>query len=79
MRRSAAIPCTSTLPENCCLPTMSRTWNGFSAFTINAGHTKVWHMADINGYERSHPEVTSTEAKRRKVAGYAAALRRKKG
>ncbi len=46
------------------------------AFTINAGRTKVWTMADVNGYETNHPELTSEEAKRRKRAGYAAALAR---
>jgi hypothetical protein len=48
------------------------------AFTINRGRTKVWSMAEINGYERRHPEVTSAEAKRRKIAGYAAAIAKKR-
>jgi predicted DNA-binding transcriptional regulator AlpA len=46
-------------------------------FTINAGHTKVWRLGDIAAYETQHPEVTSEDAKRRKVAGYARALARK--
>jgi hypothetical protein len=48
------------------------------AFTINGGRTKVWTMADIDVYERLHPEVTSPEAKRRKIAGYAIALAKKR-
>ena len=47
-------------------------------FTINGGHTKVWHSADIKTYERSHPELTSEEKKRRKVAAYAGRNLRKK-
>ena len=48
------------------------------AFTINAGKTKVWSVADIEVYERDHKEVTSQEAKRRKIAGYAIALAKKR-
>jgi hypothetical protein len=43
-------------------------------FTINAGRTKVWHMADIRAFEARHPEVTSEDAKRRKVVGFALAV-----
>jgi len=46
--------------------------------TINAGRTKVWYLPDIERYERAHPELTSEQAKRRKVAGYAIALARKR-
>lgn len=41
------------------------------AFTINHGHNKVWHLSDVVKFERTHPEFTSENAKRRKVAGYA--------
>ena len=47
-------------------------------FAINAGRTKVWYLPDIEGYERAHPELTSEEAKRRKRAGYAAALAKRR-
>ena len=47
-----------------------------AAFTINAGRTKVWYLPDIETYEQAHPELTSEEAKRRKRAGYAAAIAR---
>ena len=41
------------------------------AFTINGAHTKVWHVSDIARFESTHPELTSENAKARKVAGYA--------
>jgi hypothetical protein len=43
------------------------------AITDGAGRMKLWHPADIAVYEAAHPEVTSDEAKRRKVRGYAIA------
>ena len=50
------------------------------AFSVNAGHTKVWHVADVQTFESAHPELTSEAAKRRKVRGYGiAAMRRRKG
>jgi predicted DNA-binding transcriptional regulator AlpA len=47
-------------------------------FTINGGHTKVWHSTDIKSYEDKHPELTSEEKKRRKVAAYAGRNLKKK-
>ena len=47
-------------------------------FTVNAGRTKVWYLPDIELYEKAHPELKSEDAKRRKVAGYAIALTRKR-
>ena len=46
--------------------------------TINCGKTNVWYLADIVKVEATHPELTSEVAKRRKVAGYAAALSKKR-
>ena len=43
-------------------------------FTINRGRTKVWRLADIEFYERKHPEVTDADLKRDKVLGYARAV-----
>lgn len=43
------------------------------AFVVNRGRTPVWDHRDIETYETAHPEMTSAAAKRRKVAGYAAA------
>jgi len=48
------------------------------AFAINRGRTKVWNAADIEGFELEHPEVIDAEAKRRKIAGYAAAVAKKR-
>jgi len=48
------------------------------AFAINRGRTKVWNAADIDGFELRHPEVKNPEEKRRKVAGYAAAVAKKR-
>lgn len=42
-------------------------------FSINRGKTKVWFLPDVTAYERSHPELTSEEAKHNKVRGYAIA------
>ena len=47
-------------------------------FTVNAGKTPVWFLPDIKLFEKHHPELTSREAKLRKVAGYAAANFKKK-
>ncbi len=44
------------------------------AFTINKGRTKVWRLADIEAYEKTHPEVFSEEAKQRKIRWYARAI-----
>jgi hypothetical protein len=41
------------------------------AITDGAGRLKLWHLSDIASYEDAHPELTSEEAKRRKVRSYA--------
>lgn len=43
------------------------------ALIVNGSRTKLWHTADIAAFETSHPELTSEEAKHRKVRGYAIA------
>jgi hypothetical protein len=47
-------------------------------FAVNGGRTKIWWLPDIERYEHTHPELKSQEAKRRKVAGYAIAITRKR-
>jgi hypothetical protein len=44
--------------------------------TANQGRIKLWHMSDVAAYEAAHPELTSEEAKRRKVSGFARARRK---
>jgi hypothetical protein len=44
------------------------------AFAINKGRTKVWRLADIEAFEKEHPEVLDEEAKVRKQKGYARAI-----
>ncbi len=45
-------------------------------FTINKGRTKVWLLADIAAFEKTHPEVSEAGAKDRKLAGYRRAVGR---
>jgi hypothetical protein len=40
------------------------------AFTVGAGKIRIWHLADIEAFERAHPELKSTVAKMRKVRGF---------
>lgn len=51
---------------------------GFPApcFVINQGRTKVFLLADIEAYERNHPELFDDEIKRRKQKGYFLTLSR---
>lgn len=42
--------------------------------TINRGRQKVWYLADIEAFERDHPEVLDEETKRYKVRGYAISI-----
>lgn len=42
--------------------------------TINRGRQKVWHLADIEAFERQHPEVLDEAAKQFKIRGYAISL-----
>ena len=44
------------------------------AFSINRGRTKVWRLADIEAFEKAHPEVLNEDAKIRKRKGYAWAI-----
>ena len=44
------------------------------AFAINKGRTKVWRLADIEAFEKEHPEVLDEGAKERKQKGYARAI-----
>jgi len=48
-------------------------WEGFPepAFTINQGRVKVWRLADIEAFEKLHPELTSDHAKSQKQWWYA--------
>ena len=46
---------------------------GFPEPQIVAGRTRLWYAADIVTFESNHPELTSEEAKRRKVRGFAIA------
>lgn len=39
-------------------------------FIINKGRTKVFLLADIEAYEKNHPELFDDEIKRRKQNGY---------
>ena len=43
-------------------------------FAINKGRTKVWRLADIEAFEKEHPEVLDEGAKERKQKGYARAI-----
>lgn len=44
------------------------------AFTVNLGRVKVWALAEIEEYEKTHPEATDDLAKQRKIIGYAKAI-----
>jgi len=44
------------------------------AFTVGNGKIRIWHLADIEAFERAHPELTSSLEKWRKVRGYQRAL-----
>jgi hypothetical protein len=44
--------------------------------TINRGRQKVWHLADIELFERQHPEVLDEAAKQFKIRGYLITLRK---
>ena len=48
-------------------------WEDFPApaFAINRGRTKVWRLADIEAFEKNHPELTSEHAKSQKQYWYA--------
>jgi len=43
-------------------------WEGFPApaFTINQGRVKVWRLAEIEAFEKLHPELTDEHAKSQK-------------
>ena len=45
---------------------------------INAGRTKVWALADIEAYEKDHPEVLETFGGFNKQRGYFLCLVRNK-
>lgn len=40
------------------------------AFTINKGRTKVWLLADIEAYEKAHPELLSEDVKQQKLKAW---------
>ena len=46
------------------------------AFIVNRGRVKVWALADIEEYERTHPEVMDSDAKHQKIVGYYRAVGR---
>lgn len=45
-------------------------------FIVNKGRTKVYLLADIEAYERNHPELFDNELKEKKQKGYFLALGR---
>lgn len=44
------------------------------AAIINRGRVRMWHLFDIENFEKSHPEVTDDIAKKNKIIGYARAV-----
>jgi hypothetical protein len=49
-----------------------RRWPDFPrpALSVNRGKTPIWHLGDITAFENAHPELKSSAAKWRKVAGF---------
>ena len=53
-------------------------WHDFPApaFEINGGKTKVWRSAEIEAFEKRHPELLTDAAKAFKVKGYYLSMKR---
>lgn len=52
-------------------------WPDFPApaFKINQGRVKVWHLVDIEAFEKLHPELVSEHAKGQKRWWYGQHMR----